>query len=97
MNPPVLESNAQTSVVVRAFQSDSVGPMPAEVARYLVNLRPAAEDVQRANELAAKARAGQLTTDEQAEIEERRRVGKLFEAIRLLAQVTLRRADETGV
>ena len=85
----------QTSIVVRALEPQNVGPMPAAAARYLINLRPSESDRRRADELAAKARSGQLTEEEEAEVVERRRVGKLFEAMKLVAQLTLQDSGET--
>lgn len=93
----VLESDASTTIVVRAFQPENVGPMPGEAARYLVNLRPAAQDLRRADELAARARTGQLSVAEEAEIEERRRVGKLFETIKLVAKLTLQHSHDSPI
>jgi hypothetical protein len=69
--------------------------MPGEAARYLVNLRPAEQDLRRADELAARARAGQLSAAEEAEIEDRRRVGKLFEAIKLVARLNLQHSQDS--
>jgi hypothetical protein len=97
MNASILESAAPTSIIVRAFQPENAGPMPGEAATYLVNLQPAKQDLRRADELAAKARAGQLSASEEAEIEERRRVGKLFEAMKLVAKVTLQHTPDSPV
>ena len=95
MTTSLLEFDAPTSIVVRAFQPENVGPMPGEAARYLVNLRPAEQDLRRADELAARARAGQLSAAEESEIEDRRRVGKLFEAIKLVARLTLQHSHDS--
>ena len=95
MTTSLLEFDAPTSIVVRAFQPENAGPMPGEAARYLVNLRPAEQDLRRADELAARARAGQLSAAEEAEIEDRRRVGKLFEAIKLVARLTLQHSHDS--
>jgi len=97
MTASVLESDAPTSIVVRAFQPENVGPMPGEAARYLMNLRPAEQDLRRADELAARALGGQLSVAEEAEIEERRRIGKLFEAIKLVAKLTLQQSHDSPI
>jgi hypothetical protein len=97
MSASVVEFDAPTSIIVRAFQPENAGPMPGEAARYLVNLRPAVEDLRRADQLAARARAGQLSAAEEAEIEEHRRVGKLFEAIKLVARLTLQHSPDSPI
>ncbi len=95
METHVAEGAVQTSIVVRALEPQNIGPMPTAAARYLINLRPAEPDRRRADELAAKARLGQLTDEEETEVEERRRVGKLFEAMKLVAQLTLQNTGGT--
>jgi hypothetical protein len=94
MNTSTLQSEATTSILVRALEPDNIGPMPRAVAQYLVNLRPAERDCQRADELAARARFGELSESERIEIEDRRRVGKFFEALKLVAQRTLQAGHE---
>jgi len=94
MNTSILEAEAPTSVVVRALEPDNVGPMPLAAAQYLADLRPAERDRQRADELAARARSGELTEAEQGEIEDHRRVGKFFEALKLVAKRTLQTIGE---
>ena len=42
------------------------------------------------NELAAKAREGHLTADEESELEEFRRFGRLMEMLKLKADMVLR-------
>ena len=95
METYVAEAAAQTSIIVRALEPQNVGPMPTAAARYLIKLRPAEPDRRRADELAARARLGQLTEEEETEVEERRRVGKLFEAMKLVAHLTLQNTGET--
>jgi uncharacterized protein YnzC (UPF0291/DUF896 family) len=70
--------------------------MSAEMARFLIHLRLCDDDVQRMNELAEKARDGDLNPDEQQEIEDYRHVGHLLEKIKSQARWTLQQASHGG-
>ena len=69
----------------------TVQSMSEELAHYLLTVKLDPVDESRANELAAKAREGALSAEEQAEIEEYRRVGRVMEILRLRARKTLGR------
>ena len=71
MNPITIENN-QAEILARAIDNHA-GGLSAEIARFIVSLELAEDDACRMNELAAKARDGHLTADEEAELEEFRR------------------------
>lgn len=76
--------NTQASILARALGSVSK-PMTPELASYLMAVKLDPKDEQRANELAAKARSASLSAEEQAEIDEYRRVGRVIETLKLRA------------
>jgi hypothetical protein len=88
MNPTTIENN-QTNILARAIDCHA-GGLSVSVAEFIVSLQLTAEDEERMNELAAKAREGQLTADEEAELEEFRRFGRLMEMLKLKASKVLR-------
>ena len=87
MNPTTIESH-QTNILARAIDCHA-GGLSVSVAEFIVGLQLAAEDEQRMNELAGKARAGQLTAVEETELEEFRRFGRLMEMLKLKADKVL--------
>lgn len=80
--------NTQSAILDRALTLHAT-PMTPDVARFLVSIQLGPFDVQRANELAAKARDGSLTIDEQTEIDEYRRAGRTIEMLKLRAKASL--------
>ena len=60
-----------------------------EVARYLADLHFPPAETARMNELAAKARAGALTADEQREIDDYEYVGLVLERVKSEARQRL--------
>ena len=66
------------------------------VAEGLLALRFSAADQERMNELAAKARAGTLTGDEQTDIEAYSRVNGLLGILHSRARRALKRGGATG-
>jgi len=90
MTPTVL--NTQASIFSRALRTTSQ-PMTVDLARYLLSIQLDPADEQRANELAEKSRKGSLSTLEQAEIDEYRRVGRLIETLKLRAYQKLNPAE----
>ena len=88
MKPTTIENN-QANILARAIDCHADG-LSVSVAQFIVSLQLAADDAQRMNELAAKAREGHLTTDEESELEEFRRFGRLMEMLKLKADKVLR-------
>ncbi len=80
--------NTQATILNRALGAASA-PMTEELARYLLSIKLDPVDERRANELAEKARHGSLSTEEQAEINEYRRAGRIIETLRVRARKSL--------
>ena len=80
--------NTQATIFSRALCTTSQ-PMTEDLARYLLAIQLDPSDEQRANGLAEKARQGVLSSLEQAEIDEYRRVGRLIETLKLRAHQKL--------
>ena len=89
MNAP-LSDRTQTAILSRlpALATERLAP---EVAKFILEIELAAEDRQRLDELAEKARQGTLSGDEEAEIEEYRRAGRVVEMLKLRARLSQRR------
>ncbi len=64
-----------------------------DAAQALVELTLADDDKQRMDELAKKARAGELTPDDEIEIDNYRQVGCLIELMKSKARLFLRSAS----
>ncbi len=77
--------NTQGMILERAFSSIPSG-MSVDAAKYFLSIALSDLDRQRADDLAAKARAGTLTKDEQSEIDEYRRAGRTIEMLRIRAK-----------
>jgi hypothetical protein len=82
--------NTQAMILSRALAT-AAEFMSEELARYLLTVKLGPVDESRANELAAKAREGSLSANEQAEIDEYLRVGRVMEILRIRARKTLGR------
>lgn len=82
--------NTQAMILSRALAT-AAEFMSEELARYLLTVKLDPVDESRANELAAKAREGSLSANEQAEIDEYLRVGRVMEILRIRARQTLGR------
>jgi len=66
--------------------------MSPEAARYFLAVKLDPQDEQRANELAQLARDGSLSEEQQAEIDEYRRVGRVMELLKLRASAVLKQS-----
>jgi hypothetical protein len=80
-----------TEVLFRAIRP-SEGDMPCEASRWFLRLRLSDEDREKVNQLAAKARAGTLTSDERSELDEIERVTSLLELMQSKARLSLKNA-----
>lgn len=80
--------------LARTVENSAV-PMSPDTAQYLLSLRLSASDQQRFSELAAKTGGGTLTTQEQAELDEYRRFGRLMEFLQLRARIALKQATRS--
>ena len=88
-------ARAQAAIWTRLFQS--VEPaLAAEVARAILALDFPPEDKAHLRILAAKARAGELTELEQAELDTYGQLGSIVSILKSKARVALRKATSAG-
>ena len=83
--------NTETAIWERLIRPDR-SDLPPLAARALLKLDFDRKDRSRLNKLAEKARAGSLSVEEEAELENYRRVGYLLDLIRSTARRSLRRS-----
>lgn len=81
--------NDEVAILGRAVEPTNWRLTP-EAAQAILSLGLATDDRQRMDELAAKARAGELTADEEIEIENYRQVGCLIELLKSKSRQFLR-------
>lgn len=86
-----VSTNTEAKILSRALDSAPLS-ISNVLAQFLLSLTLDPRDAQRADELAEKARQGELTVEEQSEIEEFRRVGRVIETLRLRAKLSMNRA-----
>lgn len=85
----VLSPATEAAIWTRVIHPN--GELSPTVARALLKLEFNAQDRQRMSELAEKARHGDLTTDEQFEIENFERVGSLLAILKSKSRKLLKR------
>jgi hypothetical protein len=84
-----MTANSEAAILSRVLEPDK--PMlSAEAAREILALNFAAPDRKRMTELSARAHAGQLTSDEDEELENYIRVGDLLAVMQSKARRSLR-------
>jgi hypothetical protein len=91
MGSPVAASNTETAILDRLLAAGRKD-LPAEAARYLLDIDFGPADRDRMNELAAKAQEGKLSQEEAAEVENYRHVSHLLALLQSKARKTLGRA-----
>ena len=79
----------------RTIQPES-GTLSAEAARALLELKLRPNDVERVNELSAKAGEGSLTSEEGRELDSFLNVGRALELLKAKARLSLRRPNPTA-
>ncbi len=84
-------SSNEAAIVGRLIKPDR-GDFSPDVARELLSIQFDGEDQARMRELSLKAQEGSLTTSEQAEIENYRRVGYWLGVLWSKARLSLKRA-----
>jgi hypothetical protein len=89
---PVGTLNSQAEIFGRALDKRA-DRMPADVAHFIISIEVTAEDAQRLDELADKARQGTLSEEEETELEEYRRFGRLMEMMKLKARIALKQSE----
>lgn len=87
--------NHQAEILARTIRSDD-GSFPEEAARCLLEMQITDADRLRVNELAAKARKGELTELERSELEDYERVASLLELLQSKARLSLKRTIEVS-
>jgi len=85
-----LTENSASAIWERTIQPRKSRLDPA-VARALIRLKFSRGDLDRADKLAAKARAGNLTATEERELEDYRTVGTALEFLKSKARFSLKR------
>lgn len=80
--------NTAFSILSRVVTPDRAS-LPADTARAFLALNFAAEDVDRMNELAERARAGTLSVEEQDELDQYERIGYLLSLLHSRARISL--------
>ena len=78
-------------ILVRMFRPE-LGGLSIDAARSFLAIRLPPEDRDRVDELAAKARTGDLTEDECAELDEYERVTAVVEIMQAKARLSLNQA-----
>jgi hypothetical protein len=79
----------------RAIQPDE-GGLTTEAAHALLKLKLASAEVQRVNELSAKARAGALSAAEERQLDSYLNMGRALELLKAKARASLLLAVLTG-
>lgn len=92
MSAALSTPNDETAILARAVDPANWKLTP-DAAQALVDLKLADDDKQRMDELAEKARAGELTADDEIEIDNYRQVGCLIELMKSKARLFLRNAS----
>lgn len=90
MPPTLTLLDEETAIFGRAIDPSNWSMSPA-AAEAILDLRLPDPDRQRMNELAEKARQGELTVDEEIAIESYRQVGCLIELMKSKARLALRK------
>jgi hypothetical protein len=78
-------------ILTRTIQP-AEGNLPIEAARSLLSFQLSPTDWERVNDLAAKARAGTLTSEERVELDEYERITCLLELLQSKARLSLKHA-----
>ena len=68
------------------------GSLSAAAAEALLGLKLSAADIERVNELSARAQEGRLALEESAELDNYLQVGRALELLKAKARLSLRRA-----
>lgn len=88
--------NASEAAILDRLILSERSDLPADAARYILTLDFPEADRRRMNELAAKAAAGDLTTQDSSEIESYRHVSHLLALMQSKARRSLERSGSLG-
>jgi hypothetical protein len=84
-------AHTETAIWSRTIDPEK-GNLSAAAADSLLTLRLSPADVERVNELSARAREGRLALEESAELDDYLQVGRALELLKAKARLSLRRA-----
>jgi hypothetical protein len=84
-----MSAESEIAILARIFDKDDT-PMSPEMARGILAMDFPEADRDRMDELAEKARAGTLTSEERAEAENYERAGLILSILRSKARIVLR-------
>ena len=87
----MIAENSASAIWQRTIESKRSG-LDTAAARALLRLKFSRTDLERADELAAKASAGSLTSAEERELEDYRAVGTALEFLKSKARHALKRS-----
>lgn len=90
---PAISAN-EAALWGRLFDTVGAGLSP-EAAHYILNLSFPQPDIDRMQELAEKARAGDLTVEEHIEMDNYERVGQVLSLMKSKARKALKKASAT--
>ncbi len=85
-------ADGECAILERAISADNESWSP-EAARAILAFKLAATDLRRADELAAKARSGAITDEEQQHLENYLHVGRIVEFMKARALLSLKAQD----
>ena len=88
MSSAIALPNDEAAILARAIDQAN-WPLTPEGAKAIVSLKLADQDKLRMDELAGRARSGELTPDEEIEIDEYRQAGCLIELLKSQARAFL--------
>jgi hypothetical protein len=95
-NPVMVAATTESSILSRVIQADA-GNLPHDLARYVLTLDFPPADHQRIAELSAKAQAGALTDEEQAELDAYLRVNNFLMIVRSKARMSLKQPPDRRI
>jgi hypothetical protein len=81
-------------ILVRTIRPEE-GNLSIEAARAILTFQLSPSDRERVNELAARARAGTLISEERAELDEYERIACLLELMQSKARLSLKQAEQS--
>jgi hypothetical protein len=82
-----------SEILVRTIKPND-GSLSSEAARAMLDFRLSKDDTARVNDLATKARAGDLTAEERAELDDYERITALLEIMQSKARLSLKQAGQ---
>jgi hypothetical protein len=85
--------NTEAAILARLIQSRT--EMDSHVARYLLSLAFEQTDVERMNQLAERARVGNISREEETELDGYLHVGNLLTIMQSKARVYLKTQDDS--